>query len=110
MTLDNLLGLSMEASVPDAGAIARLLASASSSLADARLGTLSHEGRFDMAYKAIMQSANAVGSRRKRRNALDYSGDLISPSRVDQAVAHAEALHARVRASIREARPDWAIS
>jgi len=60
MTLDNLLGKSLEAIEPDASGIARLLEAAQASLADARLPNLSSEGRFDMAYKAIMQAANAA--------------------------------------------------
>ena len=60
MTLDNLLGLSLEIIRPDAASIARLLEAAHSSLTDAQLPNLSCEGRFDMAYKAIMQSANAA--------------------------------------------------
>lgn len=60
MTLNNLLGLSLEAIEPDAASIERLLEAAQASLNDARLPNLSCEGRFDMAYKAIMQSANAA--------------------------------------------------
>ena len=60
MALDKLLGISLESVQADAAAIARLLEAAQTSLADARLKSLSNEGRFDMAYKAIMQSANAA--------------------------------------------------
>jgi PBP1b-binding outer membrane lipoprotein LpoB len=60
MTLDNLLGVSLEAVQPDAASIARLLEAAQSSLTDAQLPGLSSEGRFDFAYKAIMQTANAA--------------------------------------------------
>jgi hypothetical protein len=60
MTLDNLLGLSLEAVAADASTIQRLLEAARRSLADSRLAGISAEGRFDMAYKAIMQSANAA--------------------------------------------------
>lgn len=60
MTLDNLLGLSLERVEPDAASIHRLLEAAQCSLADAQLPNLSCEGRFDMAYKAIMQAANAA--------------------------------------------------
>lgn len=60
MTLDNLLGLSLETVQPDAASIARLLEAAQSSLTDAKLPNLSSEGRFDLAYKAIMQTANAA--------------------------------------------------
>lgn len=60
MTLSKLLGLSLESSEPDAASIERLLEAAHASLNDAQLPGLSCEGRFDMAYKAIMQSANAA--------------------------------------------------
>ncbi len=60
MTLNNLLGLSLESVQPDAASIGRLLEAAQCSLSDAQLPALSCEGRFDMAYKAIMQSANAA--------------------------------------------------
>jgi hypothetical protein len=60
MTLENLLGSTLERVPADAAAIRRLLEAAQRSLADARLPSLSSEGRFDMAYKAIMQAANAA--------------------------------------------------
>ena len=60
MTLQNLLGLSLEAIAPDAIGVSRLIEAAKQSLEDASLSELSAEGRFDMAYKAIMQSANAI--------------------------------------------------
>lgn len=60
MTLENLLGLSLEVVQADALSIRRLLEAADRSLNDARLPSLSNEGRFDMAYKAIMQAANAA--------------------------------------------------
>jgi PBP1b-binding outer membrane lipoprotein LpoB len=60
MTLNNLLGVSLDAIEPDAATIQRLLEAAQASLADAQLPNLSTEGRFDMAYKAIMQLANAA--------------------------------------------------
>lgn len=60
MTLHNLLGVSLDSIEPDAASIGRLLEAAQASLADARLPNMSTEGRFDMAYKAIMQAANAA--------------------------------------------------
>lgn len=60
MTLENLLGLSLEAITADATTVRRLLEAANRSLADSQLAGISAEGRFDMAYKAIMQSANAA--------------------------------------------------
>ena len=61
MSLENLAAISqLERISPDAGDIARLLEAAARSLSDARLPGLSAEGRFDMAYKAVMQTANAA--------------------------------------------------
>jgi len=60
MTLDNLLGLSLETVQPDAASIARLLEAAQTSLTDAQLTNLGSESSFDLAYKAIMQAANAA--------------------------------------------------
>ncbi|MNQ84759.1 hypothetical protein D3C85_998980 [compost metagenome] len=60
MTLENLLGRLLERIEPDDAIIGRLLEAAKRSLADAQLAEMSSEGRFDMAYKCIMQSANAA--------------------------------------------------
>lgn len=60
MSLENLVGKTLEKIGPDAAAIQRLLASASRNIADAHVSKISHENRFDAAYKAIMQLANAA--------------------------------------------------
>lgn len=60
MTLDNLIGKSLERIEPDSAAIQRLLEAAQRNLKDAELTGLSNETRFDTAYKAIMQLANAA--------------------------------------------------
>lgn len=60
MTLDNLVGRSLEQISPDKQLIQRLFAAAKRNIADAQTTTLSNENRFDMAYKAIMQLANAA--------------------------------------------------
>lgn len=60
MTLENLLGKLLEAITPNQQAITRLLEAAKRNLQDAQLTALSNENRFDMAYKAIMQIANAA--------------------------------------------------
>src|SRR5437868_9661117 len=57
MTLQNLLGVSLDAVRPDRDQATRLLAAAERNLADAQLAGLSNENRFDAAYKAIMQLA-----------------------------------------------------
>ena len=109
--------------------IRRLIEAAQSSLKDAKLKSLSNEGRFDLAYKAIMQSANAAlqakGYRvltskpghhqlmlqalpftigldkaslilldqlRKQRNAIDYSGDLVSDALTVEVIERADSL------------------
>ena len=57
MSLDNLVGRTLERVAPERAGIARMLAAAERNLADARLAGLSPENRFDAAYKAIMQCA-----------------------------------------------------
>ena len=59
MGLDNLVGLSLEKIELDSTSIARLLAAAKRNIADAAIMEVSSENRFDAAYKAIMQLANA---------------------------------------------------
>lgn len=60
MTLDNLLGRTLDKIEPDSTTIKRLLEAATRNLADAQIEGLSSESRFDIAYKAIMQLANAA--------------------------------------------------
>lgn len=60
MTLDNLIGITLERIKPDPTAIQRLLAAAQRNITDAELIALSNENRFDAAYKAIMQLSNAA--------------------------------------------------
>ena len=60
MSLENLLGISLEAIEPDSATIARLLLAAERNIADSHVEVISSETRFDAAYKAIMQLANAA--------------------------------------------------
>lgn len=60
MTLQNLLGRSLDAIAPDKTQIAKLLAAAQRNVQDAQLSALSAENRFDAAYKAIMQLSMAA--------------------------------------------------
>jgi len=60
MSLENLVGKSLEIIEPDASVIRRLLSSAERNIADAHVDEISPENRFDAAYKAIMQLANAA--------------------------------------------------
>ncbi len=60
MGLDNLVGRSLEAIEPDPASIRRLLEAAQRNIQDAEIEAVSNENRFDAAYKAIMQMANAA--------------------------------------------------
>ena len=60
MTLQNLLGRSLDANAPDKSQNAKLLAAAQRNIQDAQLSALSAENRFDAAYKAIMQLSMAA--------------------------------------------------
>ena len=67
MSLQNLLGISLDRLTPDKSQIAKLLAAAQRNVADAQISGLSSENQFDTAYKAVMQLAmlalNANGYR-----------------------------------------------
>lgn len=60
MTLENLLGRALESIPKDPANVERLMAAARRSLEGAKLSGMSSEGRFEMAYKSIMQGANAA--------------------------------------------------
>ncbi len=60
MSLDNLVGMSIEKLEPDASVIKRLIAAAERNIADSHIMEVSSENRFDAAYKAIMQLSNAA--------------------------------------------------
>ena len=60
MTLENLIGLSLDPIVPDLSTIKKLLRAAARNIEDSQLEALSDENRFDVAYKAIMQLSNAA--------------------------------------------------
>ena len=60
MSLDNLVGISLERMTADAAVIGRLLSAARRNIADAHVTEISSENQFDAAYKAIMQMANLV--------------------------------------------------
>lgn len=57
--MDNLVGISLERIPPDGVAVRRLLQAAARNIQDAHVEAVSAENRFDAAYKAIMQLANA---------------------------------------------------
>ena len=85
MTLENLLGLSLESVTPSRTQISRLLAAAERNLQDARLDLLSNENRFE--------------------NLADYSGDLVSDAAVVACVDGGTALLADVKAWLRTEKP-----
>lgn len=60
MTLNNLVGISLEQIKVDSDTIKRLVAAAERNIADSKITAMSTENRFDTAYKAIMQIANAA--------------------------------------------------
>jgi hypothetical protein len=60
MSLDNLVGISLDRIEPDPTAIKRLLVAGMRSIVDANMEGLSNEARFDLAYKGILQFANAA--------------------------------------------------
>ena len=59
MSLDNLVGKSLEWIVPAESTIKRLVAAANRNISDSKVQAVSNENRFDSAYKAILQMANA---------------------------------------------------
>lgn len=60
MSLDNLIGISLEKIEPEAPSIKKLVSAAKRNIADAHVTEVSFENQFDAAYKAIMQLANAA--------------------------------------------------
>ena len=60
MTLNNLIGNNLEKISVDHNAIKRLVIAAERNIADSKITAVSAENRFDAAYKAIMQIANAA--------------------------------------------------
>ncbi len=60
VSLDNLVGNTLEKIEPDASVIKRLISAAERNIADAHVKEISSENRFDAAYKAIMQLANTA--------------------------------------------------
>lgn len=60
MSLDNLVGRTLEKIEPDVAAIKQLLSAAERNINDSQVMQISSENRFDAAYKAIMQLSNAA--------------------------------------------------
>ncbi len=143
MNLNNLVGKSLEEIEPDLTIIQRLLNAAQRNISDAQIEAVSNENRFDAAYKAIMQLANAplqirgyrtltsrpghhqtmiqslpqtagisnetmivLDALRKQRNVVDYSGDLVPNSTVEECIAHAKTLWDLVSSQVLKAHPN----
>lgn len=129
MTLDNLIGKTLETINIDWDSIKRLINAAKRNIDDAKITVISAENRFDAAYKAIMQIANAalqmhgyrtltskpghhqtmiqslvktlgidtkmvilLDAMRKQRNIIDYDGDSIPESTVENCIVQAQKL------------------
>lgn len=60
MNLSELVGKKIEKITPHQDTIRRLLVAAQRNIADSKIMAVSLENRFDSAYKAIMQIANAA--------------------------------------------------
>lgn len=60
MTLENLAGRTLERIETDTLTIKKLLDAAERNIQDAKTDSISNETRFDAAYKAVMQIANAA--------------------------------------------------
>jgi hypothetical protein len=60
MTLNNLVGKTLEKIITNYDTIKRLVAAAERNIIDSKIIAVSAENRFDAAYKAIMQIANAA--------------------------------------------------
>ena len=60
MTLNNLIGKNLERITVNHEAVRRLIAAAERNITDSKVKAVSSENRFDAAYKAIMQIANAA--------------------------------------------------
>lgn len=60
MTLINLLGKGLEKIAPHHSTLFKLISAAERNIVDSKITFVSNENRFDAAYKAIMQIANAA--------------------------------------------------
>jgi hypothetical protein len=103
MSLDSLVGVSLDTITPSRETAQRRLAAVARHIADARIKAVSGEARFCSAYTAIqsLQLTFGVGARmvarldhlRKQRNVTEYSGDLVTDAEVAECMKQAEALY-----------------
>ena len=87
MSLDNLVGISLEKIKPDSASIARLLAATRRNIADATIMAVSSENRFDAAYKAIMQLANGFRTLTSKASP-EFTYSTGNPGRYLRASSH----------------------
>jgi hypothetical protein len=109
MTLDNLSKIGrLKPHEPTRDEVTRLLASAETTLRDARLTGMSTTSRLDLAYKAIMQAARmtVLDGFRRARNQADYEGAEVEDAKARECVDWAESLIADVRGWLTKNRPD----
>ena len=78
MSLANLVGRTLEEINPDKATIQRLLSAAKRNIADAQIEAISAENRFDVAYKAIMQLANAALQANGYRTSTSQPGHHVT--------------------------------
>ncbi len=110
MSLQNLLGISLDAVEPDKAQIRRLLASAERNVADARIDALAAEKTAIQALALTIglqpDKVRLLDALRKQRNLSDYSGEPVSRAAVVECVRSADELLMTVKAWLAERRPD----
>ena len=128
MSLQNLLGISLETVEPNAQHVALLRAAAERNIADAQIAGLSEENQFDAGYRTLTSKPGhhqtaiqtlaltvqwpaekiwPLDALRKQRNLTDYSGEPVSKAAVDSCLSNAKALQAHVHAWLQGHRADW---
>lgn len=100
MSLDNLLGRTLEKIEPDKTAITRLLNAADRNIQDANVDAVSDENRFDADTVIILDTL------RKQRHVADYSGDIVPESAMQECISCAENLYRDVNQWIVKHKPD----
>jgi len=90
VSLQNLLGISLEQITPQKETVRRLLDGAARHIADARVKAISAETHFSW----------------KQRNLTEYTGDIIPESAVSECLSHAESLHAAAIAWLKKHKPN----
>lgn len=111
--MENLPDISLDKVFEDRQLIERLMIAAARSILDAEIDSLSNENRFDVAYKAMIQSLPrtcgleqsrmiVMDAMRKQRNISDYAGDLATESLVRECIGQAKGLKRVVEEKLKE--------